>query len=69
MVGEGEVYAISVDPRRWGEGIGRELLSASEEATRELSYREAGLWVLEDNPRARRFYEAGAGSSTRRRAS
>lgn len=58
MVGEGELYAIYVDPRHWGAGIGRELLSTGEEAMRRLGYREAGLWVLEDNPRARRFYEA-----------
>ena len=29
------------------------------ELLRERGYEEAVLWVLDDNPRARRFYEAG----------
>lgn len=34
------------------------MIAAAEEALRELGFAEAGLWVLEDNPRARGFYEA-----------
>jgi len=52
----GELYALYVDPDAWGDGIGRELIAHAEEALR--PYGEATLWVLEDNPRARRFYEA-----------
>jgi ribosomal protein S18 acetylase RimI-like enzyme len=54
--GAGEVYAIYVDPAAWSTGAGRGLM---ERAERELAatYDEATLWVLEDNPRARRFYE------------
>ena len=54
----GELYAIYVDPSEWSAGAGRALLAAAE---RELAdrYSEAALWVLEDNPRARRFYERG----------
>jgi len=54
--GVGEVYAIYVDPESWGSGWGRALL---ERAQTQLArdYDEATLWVLEDNPRARRFYE------------
>jgi GNAT superfamily N-acetyltransferase len=54
----GEVYAIYVCPAHWGKGIGRELIRAAEEELRDLGYGDAILWVLDDNPRARRFYEA-----------
>jgi ribosomal protein S18 acetylase RimI-like enzyme len=54
----GEVYAIYVDPDRWGDGVGRALLERGVEALTTRGFREATLWVLEDNPRARRFYEA-----------
>lgn len=55
---DGELYAIYVLPTRWGTGVGRELIGAGEDRLRELGHREAVLWVLDDNPRARRFYEA-----------
>jgi ribosomal protein S18 acetylase RimI-like enzyme len=54
---DGELYAIYVLPERWGAGIGRALIQAGERRLRELGHREAVLWVLEDNPRAQRFYE------------
>lgn len=53
----GEVYGIYVHPEQWGTGAGHALM---EEGTKELEaagYEEATLWVLEDNARARRFYE------------
>lgn len=56
--GLGELYAIYVEPARWGAGFGRELLGAVETALRDNGFSEAILWVLEQNPRARRFYEA-----------
>ena len=61
--GIGELYAIYVDPDRWSPGAGRALIerARSDCAT---AYAEATLWVLEDNPRARSFYEAPAGRST-----
>jgi ribosomal protein S18 acetylase RimI-like enzyme len=54
---EGELYAIYVHPHRWGTGVGRALMVAGETELRRLGYRKVILWVLEDNPRARRFYE------------
>ena len=56
LEGVGELYAIYVDPPAWSTGAGRALI---ERAERELQarYDEATLWVLENNPRARRFYE------------
>jgi GNAT superfamily N-acetyltransferase len=56
--GDGELYAIYVAPDFWGSGIGRQLIAAGEEHLRELGHGDALLWVLEGNPRARRFYEA-----------
>jgi GNAT superfamily N-acetyltransferase len=56
--GLGELYAIYVDPSAWSTGTGRELLLRAEAELRRY-YAVATLWVLEDNPRARRFYELG----------
>jgi GNAT superfamily N-acetyltransferase len=52
----GELYAIYVEPEDWSTGAGRALLAAAET---ELASRfdRALLWVLDDNPRARLFYE------------
>ena len=55
--GVGELYAIYVDPDEWSRGAGRALIVRAEERLAE-EYAEATLWVLEDNPRARRFYES-----------
>lgn len=55
----GEVYAIYLDPAEWGRGIGRALFEKANERLAALGYREATLWVLDSNTRARRFYEAG----------
>jgi GNAT superfamily N-acetyltransferase len=55
--GVGELYAIYVDPEEWSRGAGRALIVRAEQRLAE-EYAEATLWVLEDNPRARRFYEA-----------
>jgi ribosomal protein S18 acetylase RimI-like enzyme len=52
----GELYAIYVEPEAWSTGAGRALLQAAEDAL-VAEYGSALLWVLEDNPRARRFYE------------
>lgn len=52
----GELYAIYVHPGAWSTGAGRLLIGRGEARLAER-YDEATLWVLEDNPRARRFYE------------
>jgi GNAT superfamily N-acetyltransferase len=54
--GLGELYAIYVEPEAWSTGAGRELILVAEDELA-VHYDEAALWVLEDNPRARRFYE------------
>ena len=53
--GKGEVFAIYVLPEAWGSGAGAALMASALEALR--GYSSAMLWVLEENPRARRFYE------------
>jgi GNAT superfamily N-acetyltransferase len=53
---EGELFAIDVLPEAWGSGAGAGLMGAALPALRER-YPTSILWVLEDNPRARRFYE------------
>ncbi len=53
--GKGELFAIYVLPEAWGSGAGSALMASALEALR--GYSSATLWVLEDNPRARRFYE------------
>lgn len=52
-----ELYAIYVVPDMWGTDAGRELMRAALQAMRDRGESEAILWVLTDNPRARRFYE------------
>ncbi|HET7129608.1 MAG TPA: GNAT family N-acetyltransferase [Gaiellaceae bacterium] len=52
----GEVYAIYVEPEAWSTGAGRALMAAAEQQLAS-EYDAALLWVLEDNPRARGFYE------------
>jgi GNAT superfamily N-acetyltransferase len=52
-----ELTAIYVAPHAWGTGAGRLLMTEALERLRTLGFEDATLWVLEDNPRARRFYE------------
>ena len=61
-VGAACVYAdwlegLYVVPERWGTGLGGELHDRALEIVRELGSELCHLWVLEDNARARRFYE------------
>jgi GNAT superfamily N-acetyltransferase len=55
----GELYAIYVDPDVWASGVGSLLIERAEHQLA-AEYAEATLWVLDENARARRFYE-GAG--------
>jgi GNAT superfamily N-acetyltransferase len=53
----GELFTIYVLPERWGSGVGRALMASTLAQLRAEGFDEAVLWVLEDNPRTRRFYE------------
>lgn len=53
----GEVISIYLLPEYWGKEYGGPLLEAMVTELEKQGYPEAFLWVLEDNGRARRFYE------------
>ncbi len=55
--GWGELYAIYVDPHGWGQGHGQALIEEGEKTLSGMGFDHALLWVLEDNPRARAFYQ------------
>ncbi len=57
LAGAGEIWALYVDPLRWGQGVGRRLLTAGCAQLARQGCGKAGLWVLSGNVRARRFYE------------
>lgn len=57
-VGEGEVYAIYVDPARWAAGVGRALMTAALGDLRGRGACRVVLWALRDNARAEAFYHA-----------
>jgi ribosomal protein S18 acetylase RimI-like enzyme len=54
----GELFAIYVLPEEAGRGIGRALMAETVSRLAADGFENAILWVLEDNPRTRRFYEA-----------
>jgi GNAT superfamily N-acetyltransferase len=53
----GELYAIYVLPDIQGRGVGRALMTETVERLRSDGFADAVLWVFEDHPRTRRFYE------------
>ncbi|WP_444963100.1 GNAT family N-acetyltransferase [Nocardiopsis sp. M1B1] len=53
-----EVEAFFSVPEVWGSGVNRRLIADVHRAVAGAGYTEAVLWVLRDNPRARRFYAA-----------
>jgi ribosomal protein S18 acetylase RimI-like enzyme len=53
----GELLAIYVHPERWGSGAGRALMETALAEVAARGWTEIRLWVLEDNARARGFYE------------
>ena len=55
--GRGELWALYIAPSHWDRGYGRSLLRAAEAHLASSGLRDLVLWVLEDNARARHFYE------------
>jgi GNAT superfamily N-acetyltransferase len=55
----GEVAALYVTPTKWRSGVGAVLMSKGEQLLVDDGYTSASLWVLEENARARAFYERG----------
>jgi GNAT superfamily N-acetyltransferase len=54
---DAELYAIYVDPGRYGAGVGRALLQESVHRCSAVGHARMLLWVLKHNTGARRFYE------------
>ena len=65
----GLIYLLYVLPEQWGRGVGTALMQAGMQELRKLGMREAILWVLRDNLRARRFYEQLGWTPNRRTVS
>ena len=59
----GLIYLLYVLPEQWSRGVGAVLMQAGMQELRDLGMREAILWVLRDNLRARRFYSTWAFSA------
>ncbi len=53
----GELWAMYVNPDAWGAGAGYALMQATLTHFAEKNLRTGYLWVIEQNDRARRFYE------------
>jgi len=55
--GFGEIVSIYFLPDYIGKGYGKKLMNAVVEELKRLGFHDIFLWVLEDNKRARAFYE------------
>lgn len=64
--GVGEVYGFYADPAAWGTGLADMMMAAAVGHLVEGGFERAVLWVLRDNPRARRFYERAGWTLTGR---
>lgn len=53
----GQLVGLHVLPPEWGKGIGSGLHDAALAVLSQAGYREASLWVIAANYRARRMYE------------
>lgn len=57
LKGFGEIVSLYLLSDYWGSGYGGQLLQAAVDGLAELGYTYVFLWVLEENMRARAFYE------------
>jgi len=64
LASTGELMAIYSLKESWGLGLGQALMASALAGLREDGFGRAVLWVLERNPRARHFYEAGGWALT-----
>lgn len=55
--GVGELYAIYLDVDYWGKGMGRQLMDNALSHLHGDGFAIVTLWVLQENSRARTFYE------------
>ncbi len=52
----GDLYALYLAPDVWRRGIGTQLHAAALDRLRSCGFAHAGLWILDTNERALRFY-------------
>ena len=64
FTGRGELYAFYFHPDAWGSGAASALIEHTEERLAAEGFADVTLWVLDDNPRARAFYERHGWSAT-----
>ena len=62
--GTAEVFSLNVHPDDWRRGVGSQLTTFALNRLRAEGFACVTLWVLRDNARAQRFYEARAFSAT-----
>lgn len=62
----GDLYALYLDPDVWHRGIGTRLHATALDRLRSCGFTHAGLWVLDTNERALRFYNRHGWTDTRR---
>jgi len=53
----GQIYAMYLIDEFWDRGFGRKMMEYALNNLKEMGYDEVVIWVLEENDRARRFYE------------
>jgi GNAT superfamily N-acetyltransferase len=69
FTGLGEVHAFYFHPDAWGSGAATPTMGRCHEFLHGAGFSQAVLWVLRDNPRARRFYEKSGWSPTGKESS
>ena len=55
---DAEIWALYVSPAVWSKGVGRQLWESAQCSLREAGFIRCSLWVLAQNVRAIRFYQA-----------
>ena len=55
---QAELWALYAAPEAWGRGAGRMLTDYALNQIKATGYQSTSLWVLQENHRGRRFYEA-----------
>jgi GNAT superfamily N-acetyltransferase len=62
----GDLYALYLDPDHWGRGIGTALHATALDRLVAHDFTHAGLWILDGNRRALRFYHRHGWTDTGR---
>jgi len=53
----GDIVALYLRKEYWGKGFGRRMMDFAVSELKRIEFQEAIIWVLDENSRARRFYE------------